>query len=99
MNCAICHKPVTRRQAAIDHLVPRAQAGQDYNIETNIQTVHIACNRKKRSLWRRIMRWLGFKRLQRQLRRDANKMCYKRSKGYSCQHKMHGNVKECGGQR
>lgn len=60
MNCAICKMPVTRQQAAIDHIVPLSRGGR--NIETNMQTVHIRCHKMNRKWWRRLLRKIGYYR-------------------------------------
>lgn len=58
-DCAICGKPVTRSQAAIEHIKPLSQGGK--NIETNTRTVHITCHRRsKLTLRQRILRRIGY---------------------------------------
>lgn len=58
-NCAICGNPVLRSQAAIEHIKPLSQGGE--NIETNTRTVHIHCHRNRRlSLKQRILRRIGY---------------------------------------
>lgn len=96
MNCSVCKKPVTENQSSVDHIKPGRFGG------LNTTTVHLQCNRQKLPLWKRIMRWIGRKRWEAQLRRDAREMeatCYKTSMGYRCRHEMHGNVRECGEKR
>lgn len=92
MKCNICKLPITETQSSIDHIKPGIRGG------INHTAVHMHCNRRKLTLWQRIMRWVGKKRWEAQLRRDA-RYCYKTAQGYNCKHEMHGNVKECGGPR
>jgi len=92
--CAICKKPVTKDQSSIDHMRP---AG-GIPVKIDVQTVHMHCNRKKRSLWQRINFYIGYWRMKITMMRDAlgKEECYKTSMGYPCKHQMHGDVKECG---
>lgn len=57
-TCNFCGKPVTRDQAAIEHIVPLSRGGK--NIETNTRVVHITCHRMQLPLWKRILRRIGY---------------------------------------
>jgi 5-methylcytosine-specific restriction endonuclease McrA len=61
--CAICKSPVTKDQASIDHLRPAGGVPT----QIDVQTVHIGCNRTKRSWWRRLMRRIGYWRYKLQM--------------------------------
>lgn len=54
MKCSVCQKPVTELQSFIDHIRP-GKFGR-----LNTTTVHLACNRRKMPLWKRIMRRIGY---------------------------------------
>lgn len=54
MKCNVCQLPVTETQSAIDHIRPGRFGG------LNTTTVHLACNRSKQPLWKRIMRRIGY---------------------------------------
>lgn len=54
MRCDICKLSGATQ---IDHLLPRSSV--HYNDTDNIRAVHRDCN-KKPSLWRRIMRRIGY---------------------------------------
>ena len=64
MKCNVCQKPVTETQSAIDHIRP----GRFGSLNTT--TVHLACNRRKQPLWKRIMRRIGYWRYKLVMRID-----------------------------
>lgn len=53
-TCNVCHKPVSELQSSIDHIRPGRFGG------LNTTSVHMQCNRSKQSLWKRIMRRIGY---------------------------------------
>jgi len=57
MRCDICKQPAPKRRLVVDHLVPRSNV--HINDDDNLRMVHRDCN-KKPSLWRRIMRRIGY---------------------------------------
>lgn len=85
MICGVCKKPVTRSQAAIDHIVPLSKGGK--NIEMNMRTRHIKCNKMKRRLWRRVMRKIGYWQWKFIMWLDSWQMCPKEAMGYRCKHR------------
>lgn len=91
MKCSVCQKPVTETQSSIDHIRPGRFGG------LNTTTVHLACNRRKLPLWKRIMRRIGYYRWKLVMWLDSWSMCPKQAMGYTCRHRIMSNgKKECG---
>lgn len=56
-KCDNCGVKANIADLHIDHILPRSH--KDYNALENLRAVHSRCN-KKPSLWRRIMRRIGY---------------------------------------
>ena len=86
-KCDICKLPGATE---VDHIKPRS------NADDNLRMVHRDCN-KKPSLWRRIMRRIGYYRWKLTMWLDSWQMCHKEAQGYNCKHRIMSNgKKECG---
>lgn len=77
MKCEVCKLPGATE---IDHIAPRS------NADDNLRMVHRSCN-KKPSLWRRIMRKIGYYRWKLIMWLDSWQECPKEQNGYRCQHR------------
>lgn len=85
MQCANCHKLLTRDQAVVEHIVPLSRGGR--NIETNTMMVHAKCHRRP-NLWQRFWRTVGRLRWRFALwRATRNRPCHKTDLGYNCKHR------------
>lgn len=53
--CALCNKPVAKRDASVDHIRPKSFGGT--NDPSNIQLAHKLCNRQKGRRFQGVSAW------------------------------------------